>query len=127
MESLQSIVWYLEGMWGYASRCGHAPVSAPGCGAFWTWAGIAAGLVVLLVVRDVVGRLRAAIVSRKRQAELARVADRETMANYRADLEKLYSGSQDEDVEQRIRRALDERKLMDQRQPKGAVAKEDGG
>jgi len=127
MDSLRSIMRYLEAGWGYASRCAQAPLSTPACDAFWIWVGVALALVVLLVVRKAVRHMLAVLAARRRQAELARVADQETMAQYKVDLDKLHAGSQDEDVERQIRRALDERKLKEQWQRPGATGKKEGG
>jgi len=50
----------------------------------------------------------------RRRARERQVADEETMAQYKVDDSKLYTNSVPENVEQRIRDALLEKKLTDQ-------------
>lgn len=50
------------------------------------------------------------------RARERKVADEETMAQYKVDDSKLYTDSVPEDVEQRIRDALLEKKLTDRQQ-----------
>jgi hypothetical protein len=49
------------------------------------------------------------------------VADAETLSRYRVDTDKLYAGSEEADVELRIRQALEERKAKDQWQKPGGT------
>lgn len=127
MDSLHLIVRHLETWWAHASRCAQSPISAPVCSEFRTWAGVAAAVGVFIVIWKTTKYLTAVLVARRHRADMARVADEETMARYRADIDKLHAGSQDEDVEQRIRLALDERKLKDQWQRPGATGKKENG
>jgi len=127
MDALRLIIRHLEAWWAYASRCAQAPVSAPVCKSFWTSLELAAALIGLVVLWIAAKRLVDALAVRQRRTEQARVADGETMAKYRPDSEKLYAGSQGEDVEQRIRQALDERKVKDQWQRPGGTGKKEGG
>ena len=53
---------------------------------------------------------------KRMQARERNVADEETMAQYKVDDSKLYTDSVPENVEQRIRDALLEKKLTDQQQ-----------
>jgi len=58
------------------------------------------------------GNFLAVRAERKRLAEASRVADPDIMSQYRVEDDKLHPDpSQQEDIERRIRQALDERKL----------------
>ena len=120
----------LEALWAYALRCAQAPATLPACDSFWTWAAIVAvaavALVVLYILRQMVRNLLAVRAERQRLAERARVADDATMAQYKVESEKLYPDPPQEDIEQRIRQALDERKIKDQWQRPGASRKREG-
>ncbi len=120
----------LEALWTYSLQCARAPTSAPACDPFWTGAGIVAVAAVALVALYILGRmmrnLLAVRAERIRVAERARVADEDTMAQYKADTDKLFAVSSQEDVEQRIKRALEERKKKDQWQRPGASGKKEG-
>ncbi len=87
-----------------------------------TWmalAGVIAALVVLLVLRRLLRNFLADKAEQMRLAERARVADQETMSQYRADIDRLQAVPEQENVQQRIREALDERKSRDQWQRAG--------
>ncbi|HLQ01117.1 MAG TPA: hypothetical protein VK143_02330 [Burkholderiales bacterium] len=120
----------LEALWTYSLRCAQAPVSAPACDSFWTAAGIVAvaavALVALYILRRMVRNLVAVRDERIRVAERARIADEDTMAQYKADTDKLFAASSQENVEQQIKQALEERKKKDQWQRPGAGSKKDG-
>ncbi len=126
METLRR----LEALWTYSLRCVQAPASAPACDSFWTAAGIlavaAVALVALYILRRMVRNLLAVRAERIRVAERARIADEDTMAQYKADIDKLFAVSPQEDVEQRIKQALEERKTKDQWQRPGAGRKKEG-
>jgi len=121
MNSLSTTLRQIGEWWAYTLRC----AQSPGCDMFWTWVGLAVfaavffiGLPLLLrLVKD----LLAEKAERMRLAERARVADAETLSRYRVDTDKLYAGAEQEDVERRIRQALEERKAKDQWQRPGAT------
>ena len=102
----------------------------PACDSFWTWVAVAAAaaaiLIALYILRKMAGNFIAVRAERQRLAEKARVADAETMARYKADTDKLFAVSPQEDVEQRIKQALEERKTKDQWQRPGASRKKEG-
>ena len=120
----------LEALWPYSLRCTQAPASMPACDSFWTWVAVAAvtaaTLIALYILRKMAGNFIAVRAERQRLAEKARVADAETMARYKADTDKLFAVSPQEDVEQRIKQALEERKTKDQWQRPGASRKKEG-
>jgi len=126
METLRR----LEALWTYSLRCVQAPASAPACDSFWTAAGFVAvaavALVALYILRRMMRNLLAVRAERIRVAERARIADEDTMAQYKADIDKLFAVSPQEDVEQRIKQALEERKTKDQWQRPGAGRKKEG-
>ena len=101
----------------------------PACDSFWTVAAVAAvaavALVALYILRQMASDILAVRTERKRAAERARVADEDTMSQYKADIDKLFAVAPGEDVEQRIRQALDERKIGDQRGCPGASRKKE--
>jgi len=121
MNSLSTTLRQIGEWWAYTLRC----AQSPGCDMFRTWVGLAVfaavffiGLPLLLrLVKD----LLAEKAERMRLAERARVADAETLSRYRVDTDKLYAGAEQEDVERRIRQALEERKAKDQWQRPGAT------
>ena len=123
MEAIRLILGHLEAWWAYASRCAQAPMSAPACKNFWTSMEFAAALIGLVVLWIAVKHLVDALALRQRRAERARVADEKIMAQYRVDGDKLHADPQGEDVERRIRQALDERKVRDQWQRPGGAGK----
>ncbi len=110
MDSIRVWVTQLEAWWAYSLRC----AQAPGCDMTRTWVVLGAAvaaIVVLLVLRKLLKNFFAEKAERMRLAVSARVADQETMSQYRADVDKLYvEPPEQENVQQRIRQALDERK-----------------
>lgn len=127
MESLWTMLRQIEAWWAYTLRCARSP----GCESLWTWVWLGAlalaVFVGLHVLRKVAGNFLAEKTERMRVAERARVADPETMSRYRLETDKLYEGAEREDVEQRIRQALEERKARDQWQRPGATGKKENG
>jgi flagellar biosynthesis/type III secretory pathway M-ring protein FliF/YscJ len=97
-----------------------APVSTPACKTFWTWTAVAAAVIGLIVAWKVLAwllrPLRLWLEERSLHARERKVADEATMAQYKVDEAKLYSGPAQENVEQKIREALLEKKLADQQQ-----------
>jgi hypothetical protein len=76
----------------------------------------ACALIGLYIIRKMAGNFLAVRGERKRLAEASRVADADTLSRYRVEYEKLHPDPpQQEDIERRIRQALDERKLERQR------------
>ena len=113
----------LEALWNYSLRCAQAPAQLPACDPFWSWVAIAtvvaSVLIALYILRKMVGNFLAVRAEAMRISEKKRVADEDTLALYKADTDKLFESPQ-EDVKDRIRQALDERKLGDQwRRPPG--------
>lgn len=121
MEALRQITRQIEAWWTYASWCSGQPVSAPACKTFWTWAAVAGAIVGLYVAwkiaTSLLRPLRVWMEERRRLAREAEVADAETMAQYKVDDSKLHAGPGQENVEQKIREALLEKKLTDQQRP----------
>jgi hypothetical protein len=106
----------LEALWTYSLRCAQAPASVPACDSFWNWVALAAvsacALIGLYIIRKMAGNFLAVRAERKRLAEASRVADPDIMSQYRVEDDKLHPDPpQQEDIERRIRQALDERKL----------------
>lgn len=110
-------MWWVHAKWCVAD----APPSAPACKAFWTGTTVAGAVIGVFVAWKLlawlVKPLRLWLEQRRRLAREAMVADDATMAQYKVDDSKLYSGPSQEDVEQRIRDALLEKKLTDQQRP----------
>jgi hypothetical protein len=119
----------LEALWAYASRCAQAPANLPACDSFWTGVAlavvVAAAGIALCVIRKMVRNFLAVRAERRRLAEGARIADPDTMSKYRVDSEKFHPDLPKEDIEKRIRQALDERKLEPQVRRPGAARKKD--
>ena len=111
----------LEAWWAYASRCAQAPSHAPACDSFWnavaTLAVVVFAAIVLYVVRRMVGNFLAVRAENARAAERERVADEATMAQFRPDTDTLFAVSSEENVEQRIKQALEERKAEEWGRP----------
>lgn len=123
MEIIRQITRQLEAWWVHAKWCvADAPLSAPACKTFWTWTTVLAAGVGLFVAWKILARLlrplRLWLEERRRLAREAKVADAETMAQYKVDDSKLHSGPGQENVEQKIREALLEKKLTDQQRPR---------
>src|SRR6266705_6107057 len=120
----------LEALWTYSAQCARAPTSAPACDSFWTAAVIVAvaavALVALCILRRMARNLLAVRAERIRVAERERIADEDTMAQYKADTDKLFAVSSQEDVEQQIKQALEERKKKNQWQRPGVSGKKEG-
>ena len=111
----------LEAWWNYASRCAALPADAPVCDSFWNViAIIVAGvfaLVALYIIRRMVRNFLVVRAEKVRIAERARVADADTMARHKADIDKQYAVEGEGSVEDRIRRALDQRKTEEWGRP----------
>ncbi|MGH8641541.1 MAG: hypothetical protein ACRET6_07510 [Burkholderiales bacterium] len=118
MELLRQLTRQLDAWWAYVTWCAGAPVSTTACKTFWTWTAIAGGVIGLFVVWKILtwllGPLRLWLEERRRRSREAEVADEATMAQYKVDDSKLHSGPGQENVEQKIREALLEKKLADQ-------------
>jgi hypothetical protein len=121
VETLRQIVRQLDAWWAYATWCAGAPVSTPACKTFWTWALVAGAIIGLFVAWKLLAwllrPLRLWLDEKRQRAREAKVADAETMSQYKVDDSKLYSGPTQENVEQKIREALLEKKLTDQQRP----------
>lgn len=111
----------LDALWVHASWCFDAPLSTPACKSFWSWvtiALVAIGSLILWRILAGLGRhLRAWLAETRRRARERKIADEETMAQYKADDSKLYPDHVPENVEQKIRDALAEKKRTDQERP----------
>jgi flagellar biosynthesis/type III secretory pathway M-ring protein FliF/YscJ len=120
VEALRQIIRQLDAWWAYVTWCAGAPVSTPACKTFWTWTAIVGGVIGLLVAWKILAwllrPLRLWLEEKRRLARERKVADEATMAQYKVDDSKLYSGPGQENVEQKIREALLEKKLTDQQQ-----------
>lgn len=81
-----------------------------------------AAAIVLFVAWKILARvlwpLRLWLEEKRRLAREAEIADAETMAQYKVDDSKLHAGPGQENVEQKIREALLEKKLTDQQRPR---------
>lgn len=122
MDSISLWMRQLEAWWAYTLRC----AQVPGCDMSRTWVtlgAVAAAVVGLWVLRGMLKKFLAEKAERMRLAEGARVADQETMDQYRADVGKLHVEPGQENVQQRIRQALDARKSQDQWQRPGGTGK----
>src|SRR5262245_35125965 len=118
METLRQMIRQLDAWWVHAKWCSGMPVSTPACKAFWTWAAIVAVIIGLIVAWKLLvwlfRPLRLWLEEKRLRAREAKVADEQTMAQYKVDDRKLYAGPGQENVEQKIREALLEKKLTDQ-------------
>jgi len=120
VDILKQITRQLDIAWAHFSSCLSAPLSAPACKSAWTWATAALVVIGLIILWKILVWLMMpfrlwlnAMRMRTRERE---VADEETMAQYKVDDSKLYPDSVPENVEQRIRDALLEKKLTDRHQ-----------
>lgn len=120
MEALRQVTRQLDAWWAHVSWCLNASGSAPACKSFWTWTTVAAAIIGLLVLWKLLAWLirpfQVWLEEMKLRARDRKVADQETMARYKPDDSKLHSGATPENVEQKIREALLEKKLADQQQ-----------
>lgn len=121
MEILKQITRQLDAGWAHFSSCLSAPLSAPACKSAWTWATTALAVICLIILWKILAWLiirpfRMWLEDRRMRARERKIADEETMARYKVDDSKLYKDSVPENVEQRIRDALLEKKLTDRQQ-----------
>jgi hypothetical protein len=127
VEILRQITRQLDAWWTYITWCAGSPVSTPACRTFWTWTAIAATVIGLLIAWKLLAwmlrPLRFWLEEKQRRSREAAVADEATMAQYKVDDSKLYSGPTQENVEQKIREALLEKKLTDQQHHHRAAGK----
>src|SRR5262245_32543540 len=111
----------LDAWWAHVQWCAGTPFSTPACETFWTWTAIAGAVIGLFVAWKIIAwllvPLRLWLEEKRRRAREAEVADEATMAQYKVDDSKLHSGPGQENVEQKIREALLEKKLTDQQRP----------
>jgi len=78
---------------------------------------VVVGLIIFWkILAWLTGRFRVWLEEMRMRAREREVADPETIAQYKVDDSKLFTDSVPENVEQRIRDALLEKKLTDQRQ-----------
>jgi hypothetical protein len=119
MDSIRMIVRQLDAWWAYAFRCAKAPMSVSACDSFWMWVATAVAAIGLYVFWRTVRYLLAVLAEWQWRIEQGRIADKKTMAKYKIDSDTLHPGSPGEDVAQRIRQALDDRKKTDQWQRPG--------
>lgn len=120
MDILRQVTRYIEYGWAHVSWCLSGPLSAPACKTFWTWTSIAAVVVGLFVLWKLLAWLLRPIFLRLEETRLRarerKVADADTMARYKVDDKKLYSGPTEDNVAQQIRDALAKKKIEDQQQ-----------
>ena len=120
MELLKQITRQLDARWAHVSSCLSAPLSAPACKSAWTWVTLALIVIGLIILWKIlvwlIRPLRVWLEEMGMRAREQKVADEETMAQYKVDDSKLYADSVPENVEQRIRDALLEKKLTDRQQ-----------
>ena len=104
----------LEAWWAYASRCTQQPANAPSCDLFWNAVAILAtvilALAALYIVRAMKRNILAARAENARAAERLRVADADTMARFKADIDWQRAHAEEGKLEERIRQALKDRK-----------------
>lgn len=120
MDVLKQITRQLDIAWAHFSSCLSAPLSAPACKSAWTWATAALVVIGLIILWKIllwlVRPIRMWLHAMRMRAQEREIADEETMAQYKVDDSKLYTGSVPEDAAQRIRDALLEKKLTDRQQ-----------
>ena len=120
VDVLRQIGTQFDGWWTYVSWCAGSPASTPACKSFWTWTAIAAIAIGLFVLWKLLAwMIRPVLVwleEMRWRARERKVADEDTMARYKVDDSKLYSGTSEENAEQRIRDALARKKVDDQQQ-----------
>jgi hypothetical protein len=120
VEILKQITRQLDAGWAHVSSCLSAPLSAPACKSAWTWVTLALVVIGLIVLWKILVWLtrpfRVWLEEMRMRAREREVADPETIAQYKVDDSKLFTDSAPENVEQRIRDALLEKKLTDRQQ-----------
>jgi flagellar biosynthesis/type III secretory pathway M-ring protein FliF/YscJ len=120
VEILKQVTRQLDAGWAHFSSCLSAPLSAPACKSAWTWVTLALIVIGLIILWKIlvwlIRPLRVWLEEMGMRAREQKVADEETMAQYKVDDSKLYADSVPENVEQRIRDALLEKKLTDRQQ-----------
>lgn len=120
MEILRQIIRQIELGWAYVSACAGAPLTAPACKSVRIWVTIALlaiGLFVLWkLLAWMVRPLLAWFAEMRLRARERAVADADTMARFRVDDKKLFAVPGEEDVQQKIRDALDKKKVDEQHQ-----------
>jgi len=120
VELLKQITRQLDAGWAHVSSCLSAPLSAPACKSAWTWVTVALIVIGLIILWKIlvwlIRPLRVWIEEMGKRAREQKVADEATVAQYKVDDNKLYADSVPENVEQRIRDALLEKKLTDRQQ-----------
>jgi len=118
VEILKQITRQLDAGWAHVSSCLSAPLSAPACKSAWTWVTLALVVIGLIVLWKILVWLtrpfRVWLEEMRMRAREREVADAETFAQYKVDDSKLFTDSVPENVEQRIRDALLEKKLTEQ-------------
>jgi len=120
VEILRQLTRHVEIGWAHISACAGAPFSAPACKSPWTWATLALlamGLILLWkVLAWMLRTLATWIADTRMRAREHQVADAETMARYKVDDNKLFSAPGEDNVQQKIREALDKKKVDEQHQ-----------
>ena len=120
MEILRQIARQAEIGWAHLVSCVGGPLTAPACKSAWTWvtlALLAVGLVFLWkLLAWLLRPLRIRLAEMRMRAREREVADADTMARYKVDDDKLFSGPAQDDVERRIREALLQKKRDEQEQ-----------
>ena len=120
MDILRQVTRQIEFAWAHLSSCLAAPMSAPACKSFWTGATIVAIAIGLLVLWKLLAWLLRSILlwfaDRRRRAREHEIADPDTMARFKVDDNKLFSTPGQDDVQKRIRDALDQKKIDEQHQ-----------
>jgi flagellar biosynthesis/type III secretory pathway M-ring protein FliF/YscJ len=120
VDILKQLTRQIDLAWAKFSSCLSAPLSAPACKSAWTWATAALLVIGLIILWKILVWLVVLFKTRfdemRRRARERKIADEETMAQYKVDDRKLYADSVPEDVAQKIRAALLEKKLTDRQQ-----------
>jgi len=120
MDAINQIMKQFDAWRAHVSWCLDAGIGTAACKPFWTWVMVAAVAIGLLILWTLLARLlrpfRIWIEELRLRARDRKIADPETMARYKVDDSKLHSGPAQENVEQRIRDALLEKRVTDQQQ-----------
>ena len=118
MATLKSWWNYLEQLFAYASYCIQQPIQAPACQPFWRWTMIASlalgGLVALVLLWKLISYQLKLAAARKAQAERERI-DYDAIARARWDGDNAFGELSREEIERRVREAVDEKRLADAR------------